>query len=139
MLQGLLGTKDTLNLFDSNEQLHYRARQAVQVTCCSISSAIVRAAEIELEKMDWPTQQSFSYKGNLRLHEGECLFSCIQFRSFFAHGFAPVPGGIVGGKGQMVPLLANVPHVQEIAVAGGGNFSSSFPCCAIQCGTHFFF
>jgi hypothetical protein len=30
--------------------------------CCSMSSALVRATEIKLKKMDWPTLQSFFYK-----------------------------------------------------------------------------
>jgi hypothetical protein len=48
---------------------------------------------------------------------------------------APVPGRIPGGK---VSLFADVPHIQEGAVAGGRNLASSFPGCAVQRGTNFF-
>lgn len=61
------------------------------------------------------------------------LFSCIQFRGFFAHGFVPAPGGITGGEGKMGWLLAYVPDVQETGIAGGRNFFASFPRRAIQC------
>ena len=36
-----------------------------------------------------------------------------------------------------VPLLAHVPNVQEIGVAGGGNSTSRFPSRTIQRGTNF--
>ena len=36
-------------------------------------------------------------------------------------------------------LLAYVPNVQEVGVAGGGNLTCSLSSCAIQCGTDFFF
>ena len=51
----------------------------------------------------------------------------------------PLLGRMTGGNGQMVPLLAHVPDVQEIGVAGGRNLTSSLPSCTIQCGTNFFF
>lgn len=34
----------------------------MRLTCCSMSSALVRAVEIKLKGMDWPTLQSFSCK-----------------------------------------------------------------------------
>jgi len=45
-----------------NEGLGCRSRQAVRLTCCSMSSALVQVGEIRLKKMDWPTHQSFYYK-----------------------------------------------------------------------------
>src|SRR5205807_3959787 len=36
----------------------YRSKQAARLTCGSMSSALVRAAEIKLKTMDWPTKQS---------------------------------------------------------------------------------
>ena len=43
------------------------------------------------------------------------------------------------GKRPKVFLLADVPDVQVSAVAGGRNFTSLLPSCAIQRGTNFFF
>lgn len=78
-------------------------------------------------------------QNHLGLRQYACLFSCIQFRSLLAERTAPAPGRITARKRQMVSLLAYVPHVQETGVAGSRNFTSSFPSCAVQSGTDFFF
>ena len=97
-------------------------------------------AELKPNKMDWPTQQPFLQQDNLGLRHYACLFFCVQFPNVLAAADRPPqPGRIARGKSRLVSLLAHVPHVQESGVGGGRNFTSSFPSCAVQSGTDFFF
>jgi hypothetical protein len=76
-----------------SEGLDYRSRQAVRLTCRSMSSALVPVVEIKLKGMDWPTQQSFHGKTILTFVKTR-VCSVVYSLALYLGSELPQPGQI---------------------------------------------
>src|ERR1700730_8262519 len=82
MLKAMPGAENARIASIQRRQDH-RSRQAVRLTCCSMSSALVRVEEVKQKEMDWPNTTVLFFRDNPRSCQDARLFTCIHLQSLF--------------------------------------------------------